>query len=529
MRGGLLAAFLALPARSWAGEAFPEVRMDARFELLGVVQLLAEADKRLAGFYRHEIPYVNSAQARFGRFSRHPVVERFSELGQKGLTYLQAYEFVHSLGDPPELKAPGWFPEDLTARMGGPEGAEEFRLLLSDFARVSDFMRFYEDSAPERESILEEHRRRIPGMMVRERLEAYTGVPVRLRYTLILSPFAEPVLAATFSRRDPDGTPHVESLLGLEVVYEDKPQRWHQIRPPHLWREILASQLSELSEPFRERLKATERLYAPLGASCASSWHSCAQRHIAFAAACRLLGLHLDSKAAAEWPVKYARIGLPYLGPLVKRLKEYESSREKYQTLLDFYPRLLEALEEIQERPKPPFLGGIEAVAKSQGPFALILPTREREGLSERLRLRAEETGLSRRAQVLSDTEALSEDLSAKTLVVIGTLRGNLWLRRHFQDLKLPVRFSGSGLALARRPDDGRDYRFQGRRLGLVSAALNPFDESRGLLLYSSQDPDLLPELLGLDFGPADYAILDGTRPLKVGLYEKSRRPWRVK
>jgi hypothetical protein len=61
----------------------------------------------------------------------------------------------------------------------------------------------------------------------------------------------------------------------------------------------------------------------------------------------RLLELSGEREAAAEWPVKYARIGLPYIGPLAERLREFEADRTRYPALLDFYPRLIEEIETL--------------------------------------------------------------------------------------------------------------------------------------------------------------------------------------
>ncbi|MCR4296812.1 MAG: DUF4932 domain-containing protein, partial [Elusimicrobia bacterium] len=121
-RALLLAAALAAPFR--AAASFPEMRTDPRFELLGMVQLLAGADRRYAGFQRHDIPYQREAQAHFSRYAKHPAVSRFARLSDEGFDYLLAYEFMFALGDPPELAPREQLPAPLVERMGGEARAE---------------------------------------------------------------------------------------------------------------------------------------------------------------------------------------------------------------------------------------------------------------------------------------------------------------------------------------------------------------------------------------------------------------------
>jgi len=93
---------------------------------------------------------------------------------------------------------------------------------------------------------------------------------------------------------------------------------------------------------------------------------------------------------AHEWPVKYARIGLPHLGPLIEKLKAYEADRARYPTLDSFYPSLLETLEALaaRENEKPAYYGRIKDILAASGPFVIIAPGGD--GPSDGMRARVE-------------------------------------------------------------------------------------------------------------------------------------------
>lgn len=523
----LLAAALAAPLR--AATSFPEMRTDPRFELLGAVQLLADAERRSAGFQRHDIPYQREAQSHFRRSKGHPAVSRLARLNEEGFDYLMAYQFVFALSDPPELALREQLPAPLVERMGGAAKAEEFRLLLADFSKASGFPAFYARMESEREALLSAVRSQAAAVDAKGPLERYLGAPLDVRYDFIISSFAEPVLVTTWHRSGPDGVPRLTSLYGPE----EKEGRFgfsFETRLGPMWWELALARLVPAGEPHRSRLAASEALYRPLGGACAASWYDCAQRHIAFAVAARLLDLHGDAVMAREYPVKYARIGMPYLDPLIAKLRTYEADRARYPTLESFYPSLLETFEELAsgERQALVYNGEIKDILASSGPFVIIAPAQD--GPSAGLRAKVEEVRRERwpSAEVLTGEQALSADLAGKSLVVIGTLETNPWLARRYADLKLPVRVEAGKISLTRVVGKVKTYAYRGR-VGLITTALNPSDPTRPVLVYTASDPEALAPAIDAYDGAADFVILEGGRLLKVGLYEKSRVPWRVK
>ena len=241
----LLTLAAAVAAASPTG--YPEVRTDPRFELFGVVQLLAGAEKRYSGFHRYDIPYTRAAETWFKPFARHPCIEVYQRLAATGLDYIVFNDFIYNLGDPPALLPRRHFePGNLPDAYGSVE-IEEFRLLLADFARVSRFEAYFKETASLREAMVSEVAQQAVALDLKSRLERYTGMPVGLRYTLIVSPFVEPSLSSTWVR-DEAGGRRLTSLYGPEEL----PGRVGFRLPTRLgalWTEILMGQLDLAARP----------------------------------------------------------------------------------------------------------------------------------------------------------------------------------------------------------------------------------------------------------------------------------------
>ncbi|MFI5346349.1 MAG: DUF4932 domain-containing protein [Elusimicrobiota bacterium] len=520
----LILALCAATARAQTA-SYPEIRTDPRVELLAMVQLLARADQRFAGFFRHDIPYDKAAEEHFAPFAGHPVVDFYAELSRRGVSYLTFYDAVLHLGPPPELAGP--VSDGVAFQMGGASQAEEFRAMLSDFARVSSFTYFYGQTENLRRPMVDDVRRQAAAIDIVPALEEYLGAPVTTRYTVIISPFAEPVLADALPSVDPDGVPRLTSVYGPEV-YKGKFGYRLGTRVGGIWTELTRVYLNDAAKPYAARIEELNRLYEPISRTCETSWYACVQRQVAFAVGARLLernGGSTGREMARRWPEKYRNFGMPYLRPLVDRLKEYEA-RKNRGALADFYPRLLEALDESAPKtPAPPFHGGVAAVLDSKGPAVFIMPASPSPEL--RTAVDALQTRHFPDARRLNDIEALSADLAGKTLVAVGTLNDNAWLAKNYARLKLPTHLAKGRIVFDARRGDAKDVEFSGK-LGLVTTALNPFDATRGLLIFTAVDQDAVVSAFAYD-GPDDYVVLDGAAILRSGIYEKSWLPWRLK
>lgn len=521
----LLAAALAAAAAP-APEPFPAARSDARVELLGMVRLLARDEVGSAGFYRRDRPYERELERRLAPLAAHPVVARWLELERAGLGYVAAYQWVLTLGEPPGLAAGRGAPGDAERAAGGAEGLEEFRLMLADFARAAGFARLYAETAPLREPMVEDVRAQARALDLRRPLERYWGGPVAVRYALIVSEFVEPAIAVTAASRDEDGTPRLTSLTGAEE-FEGRVRPRLAARRGTLWAEALNEALKPAFAALEGRLRSSASLLGETSGRCAESWPECARKEAAFAAATRMLRLAGDDAAADEWPVKYARVGMPHLAPLAAALKGFESRRGG-RALPAFAPELartFDALASSAAAPVP-FALGVAAALADPAPCVLIAPASPGPALTAALARFRRERRLC--DEELTGEQALARSLAGRGIVAVGAPGENAWLARRWAELQLPARLDGAALRMNPRPGEAAGTAYGGA-VGFVSVARNPDDAARPVLLFTAPDAARVPGLLAGFPETADYEIRDGTAPVKAGIYEKSRLPWRTK
>ncbi len=505
MIAAALLVFCVLPA---AAAGYPAVRSDARVELLSAVRLLAGDAAAGSGFFRRAGAYENALASRLGPIARHPVVERWVELEKAGLGYVPAYQWALTLGEPPALAAHAPAPESLSRAAGGAAGAEEFRLLLADFAEAAEFARLYEETAPLRAPLLDDVRRQAAALRVRGDLERWAGLPAP-EYELIVSQFAEPAVAVTAVSRA-GGKPALTSLTGPEE-FDGKVILRLSTRRGTLWAEALREMLRPAAAQSAPAVNASRALFAPVAGRCAENWNECALRQISFAAAGRLLARAGEREAADEVPVKYARVGMPHIAALMKSLEGYERGKPG---LAAFYPTLAQALAAAASKAPAaaPFSGGLAEALASPGPCALILPEKVSPALEAALKSFARE-------HRVCDGRAGGDNA---VIVAVGSLEENAWLRARWKELSLPLSFVPGGLSIGPRPGEARGRILTGN-LSVATVARDPDDASRPALVFTSASA-----LAGFS-ARFDYEIFDGTAAIKSGLYEKSRVPWRPK
>lgn len=491
MRASLaLALFLGSRA---AAAAFPEVRMDARVELISAVALLAGGEKTGSGLYEYPIPYARRLRRELGPRRDHPAVATLDAGLRRGLTSLQLYEIAMRLSPYAPYDLRRKLPGPIIEKLGGPEGAAQFVGQLSLFASDADFAGFWERSEPERRALVESVELQARDPFIRETLEKYTGLPAP-SYQLLISPEAEAVAAFTVKGYD-----SVLSIFGPDRSNKDREGRpifrFDLVgRPADFWRESVEVQISNATGATGDEA-----------------------REIAIATAARLLWLTRSREMGEESLVKYARIGMPHLRALFDRLAVYEVSRDSYPTLVDFYPELKRAYE--QDDQVSDFSGVLEALWTTSDSATVVVPA---SAWSARV------LKVWPNARVLDAAAALSSDLSGGHIIAVGSIEENAWIRERWKELRLPLELTRASVEWTRAERGVNDNRLNGR-LGLITVARHPNDRMHGVLLVTAVEPGAVPALELPPSTGVDFLVLEGKRVVKAGLYEKTRLPWRMK
>lgn len=354
-RIALLAAFASLA--SVAGASSP-YRSDPRIELLGVVQHLSGARPDLPA----DEAYRRAVDAYFAPFQTHPAVARWREgapaaadaLGAGGAGMDgRAIDLLY-FTDPPELAPkPGWAPPYLDDSAQ----AARFRAFLAalrDFAKKSDFMRFYgrerADYKRVREAAAEE-------MGVKDpfgALEKYVGLSLDAEARWIVSPlfvpshrnayitpYPDPATLADPGREDFQVVTLVAYVPGSGPAGDVVTQR-HRAA---LWQEPLFVFVDPALRAFdAARGGAPEAYYGAAVAQCRGNGADCAKNWLVAALSARLDAAAFG--APTNGPDGRDPRRDEYVAALSERLEEYEKDRRKRRTLWEFLPRLMAVFPE---------------------------------------------------------------------------------------------------------------------------------------------------------------------------------------
>jgi hypothetical protein len=311
------------------------VEVDRRVELTAALHVLASEAGPLEGFEYNTQPYAQALKLRLHGHEDHPAVAVYRRdflkaTAEKRKAYVVLLNEIVNCLDAESLSV-------------GPQqhcAENPLPALAADFARETGFARFLEQQRPS----LAEYERQVwpPGryddpMRVFDR---YTGVQLPVREKIAPSPLLQP--DHNWIRNASPDVPGDRlmlvvspRLLNGKLAFDDGETA------DTLWHARLHVVLDDLQTRYVSRIRATSALYEP---GIYDSWSHALHENIVQAAV-RRLG---ETEASARMPaiiIPY-RPKLPYEKDAVERLKEYESSRDRYPTLRDFYPRLLDVFDE---------------------------------------------------------------------------------------------------------------------------------------------------------------------------------------
>jgi hypothetical protein len=119
------------------------------------------------------------------------------------------------------------------------------------------------------------------------------------------------------------------------------------------WHEFSHTVVNRLTQAHWGQLKALDHLIDPIAeqmdnAGYGSEWAQVVvNEHVIRAIEIRLAYRQFGTEARAEKLKEEKENGFRYVEPLARELKAYENNRDKYPTLADFYPRLVDVFENV--------------------------------------------------------------------------------------------------------------------------------------------------------------------------------------
>lgn len=357
----LLTAVVLVAAAAAPAAASSPYASDPRIELFGVVQYLSGSRPDLPS----DDAYRSAVEAYFGPFRGHPAVARWREglkSGAAGNTIAGAGDArmdgrgidILYFSDPPELAPkPGWAPPYLDDA-GDAGRFRAFLAALRDFAKKTDFMRFYADHRADYKRVSAAAADEFGVKDPLDAVQKYVGLPLETDARWIVSPlfvpshrnayitpYPDPVTLPDPGKDDFEVTTLVAYVPGQGPTGDVVTQR-HRAA---LWQEPLFVFVDPALLAFdAARGGKTEGYYGTEVAVCRANGADCAKNWLVAALSARL------DKAAFGAPSNGPDGRDPrrdlYMAALSKRLEEYEADRKKWRTLWDFLPRLMSVFPE---------------------------------------------------------------------------------------------------------------------------------------------------------------------------------------
>jgi hypothetical protein len=260
-------------------------------------------------------------------------------------------------------------------------------------------------------------------------------------------------------------------------------------------------------------------------ASAYGNWITTVNEHVVRAVTTRLNYLY-KGKADGDRVMRMEKTyGFAYVEALCKKLELYEQKRDKYPTFTSFYPQLVAVFKELTEMDLEPefyllpFQGTINAVTVNRDDVIIVVPTNEKEKIAQQKI--HEYVGIIKEkfykdSPLITDTEALRQDLSKHSVVMYGTTDGNLLLSKYMKGL--PFRIEHDKVVA--------DKVYEGENLRFITAWPNPHNPKRGFLIYTAQKAEDIPGINSVFHGPTDYVIAQDLKMLQSGDYKKDDKTW---
>lgn len=319
----------------------PRVQVDARIELIGIIQLLADSPLATA----LDFPYKQSARSYFSSFSEHQAVTLFAEMRAEGFDFDVISTAMLAVTAPPQIAQRLPFPDYVVERAGGDIRLKLFFRALQQFIDASDFMHFFEEHKPLYREVEAKLQPEADEAFVR--LQAYTGLPAQRGKIIAGMLYHDGGVTAQFGYQ---GIREAYAILGPQGytngALDFGRSEFIQDMAIHEFSHVI---INPLTDRYATQLEAIAWLNEPIQQlfpeTAYTHWITAVNEHIIRAITVRMTYLHHGTRAGDEMLATEAGNGFIYLPSLVNRLADYESGRDRYFTLTDFYPALIEVFE----------------------------------------------------------------------------------------------------------------------------------------------------------------------------------------
>lgn len=508
--------------------------VDPRIELFHTVEVLSGIP--LVNFI--ELDYKQKILTTFAKYKAHPL-----------FSYLKRNNLYGKLFD--SIDAPFWamlhltneleWREDIDVPEAKNSGIDSLRIFMKDFAGKSNYIEFFNSNADFYRISLETLTYNLPDFNEKQRLMDYcsNGKGEHNEFNVILNFLGWGNFGPRMYKRD-----------GMELYAVIAPEKI-AIRVPTfdisalyrlLWHEFAHSFANPALEKYEARFNEFEWMWAPIKESMKAqayhSWHAVVKEHLTEAIACRMAALKFGEDAAE---LNYVRrqYGMRwiYLHPILQALKRYEKQRQRYPTLESFIPEIIKAFKNVKQsdidiwmaqtenirKPDVSTMPAIDAIY-DQKDILFITSSSEADQIADQklqafIKQLKERFPAFREAKVVADTTALKMDVSGYNLSVWGTVKGNKFLQKYFEQIPLLIeddRVIGENI-------------YQGTGYVILIGWVNPLNREKVMAIYTGQSPLDIVDFNEIPNGSGNYHIFNNKITIKQSFFKRLGEIWFAK
>lgn len=323
-----------------------EIELDPRVELLGLMRLMGRSDSR---FDTLDFAYARRVREHFRAFAGHPALHRFAEADRAlGGGDLPAWVLLHhaATADWPQI-AP--YPALVAELVPDPQAPERLVEAVREFSRATDFFAFIAACTAEHDELISAIRRELgEGSHLLGALEAYHGRGLP-HYRVVAAPLLHD---ANYGLRVTrlDGSVDTCAIIVRRRVRKGRAEFGSSAElRPLLWHEFGHSLVNPIVDADRARLAPLAPVLVPAGGRIPAGNYGERTATYVCEYLVRAIGVRLTTgfagaKAGEIELQRQIKAGFPHLPKLCARLEEFERARDRFPTITDFYPVLLEEI-----------------------------------------------------------------------------------------------------------------------------------------------------------------------------------------
>jgi hypothetical protein len=320
------------------------IGVDPHIELMSVIQTVSRYRNTFPFLLNGAtFPYGQEVHDQFAPYADQPAVQMFDEvsLQPRMFNFMAPPTTMLYLTADLTLREDLVWPETLLQRIGGRDRLETFAGHLRSFHEMSSFGRFYAAHTAYYERLIDGVVASLGARDYVQELEAFYGMHQSSYNLVLVSLYGHvgfgPYLDTLTGER------HIYNILGPQRVQEDVPtfgdERYFCNMQRH---EFSHSFINPLTDQHWEQASSYAYVYDALPPQkVCGEWSECVNEYIIRAITTYLA--FQDSREAGEAALAAEKArNVVFIDELLASIGEYAQNRDRYPTLDDYYPRLLE-------------------------------------------------------------------------------------------------------------------------------------------------------------------------------------------